>query len=56
MMAALIPEIQIEIYSAFDKLMENGKDGVQFEIITIRSGVRVPLLYESAGIKKLILI
>ena len=53
-MAALIPEIQIEIYNAFDKLMENGKDGVQFEIITIRAGARVPLLYESAGIKKLI--
>ena len=34
--------------------MENGKDGVQFEIITIRAGARVPLLYESAGIKKLI--
>lgn len=53
-MAALIPEIQIEIYNAFDKLMENGRDGVQFEIITIRGKARVPLLYESAGIKKLI--
>lgn len=53
-MKALIPEIQLEIYNDFDKLMENGKDGVQFEIITLREGVRVPLLYESAGIKKLI--
>lgn len=53
-MKALIPEIQLEIYNAFDKLMENGKDGVQFEVITLRDGARVPLLYESAGIKKLI--
>lgn len=53
-MKALIPEIDIEIYNAFDKLMKNGKDGVQFEIITMRSGNRIPLLYESAGIKKLI--
>lgn len=53
-MKALIPEIQLEIYNDFDKLMENGKDGVQFEIITLREGARVPLLYESAGIKKLI--
>lgn len=53
-MKALIPEIQLEIYNAFDKLMENGKDGVQFEIITLRDGARIPLLYESAGIKKLI--
>lgn len=53
-MKALIPEIEIGIYNAFDKLMENGKDGVQFEIITMRGGIRIPLLYESAGIKKLI--
>ena len=53
-MQALIPEIQLEIYNAFDKLLENGKDGIQFEIITLRGGARIPLLYESAGIKKLI--
>ena len=53
-MKALIPEIHLEIYNAFDKLMENGKDGIQFEIITLRDGVQIPLLYESAGIKKLI--
>lgn len=53
-MKALIPEIQLEIYNDFDKLMENGKDGIQFEIITLRDGARIPLLYESAGIKKLI--
>lgn len=53
-MKALIPEIQLEIYNAFDKLMENGKDGVQFEVITLRECARIPLLYESAGIKKLI--
>ena len=54
MMKALIPEIQLEIYNDFDKLMENGKDGIQFEIITVRDDARIPLLYESAGIKKLI--
>lgn len=53
-MKALIPEIHLEIYNAFDKLMENGKDGIQFEITTLRDGGRIPLLYESAGIKKLI--
>ena len=53
-MKALIPEIQLEIYNAFGKLMENGKNGIQFEITTLREGARIPLLYESAGIKKLI--
>lgn len=51
---SLVPGIELEIYNSFDKLMEGGKDGVQFEIITIRQGARIPLLYESAGIKKLI--
>lgn len=51
---SMIPDIQLEIYNAFDKLMKNGKDGVQFEVITIRGKSRIPLLYESAGIKKLI--
>lgn len=53
-MKSLIPEINIEIYNAFDKLMEDGKNGVQFEIIAMRGESRIPLLYESAGIKKLI--
>ena len=44
----------IEIYNAFDKLLKDGKDGVQFEIIAMRGENRIPLLYESAGIKKLI--
>ncbi|MFZ2180630.1 MAG: ATP-binding protein, partial [Blautia wexlerae] len=53
-MKSLIPEINIEIYNAFDKLLKEGKDGVQFEIIAMRGENRIPLLYESAGIKKLI--
>ena len=48
-MKSLIPEINIEIYNAFDKLLKDGKDGVQFEIIAMRGENRIPLLYESAG-------
>lgn len=51
---ALVPEIELKIYNKFDKLMENGKDGIRFEVITIRNGARIPLMYESAGIKKII--
>lgn len=53
-MGTLVPDIRIEIYNAFEKLMEKGEDGIQFEVITIREEARIPLLYESAGIKKLI--
>ncbi len=51
---SLVPEIELEIYHPFDKLMEDGADGVQFELITKRGSARIPLLYESAGIKKII--
>lgn len=51
---ALVPEIELKIYNKFDKLLENGKDGIRFEVITIRNGARIPLMYESAGIKKII--
>ena len=51
---SLVPDIELEIYHAFDKLMKNGNDGVQFELITVRDMARIPLLYESAGIKKII--
>lgn len=51
---SLVPDIELELYNTFDKLMENGRDGIQFEIVTRRNGMLIPLLYESAGIKKII--
>lgn len=51
---SLVPEIELEIFNNFEKLMEDGTEGMQFELITIRDHARIPLLYESAGIKKII--
>lgn len=51
---SLIPETELHIYNNFKKLMEDGKNGIQFEVVTLRDGVKIPLLYESAGIKKII--
>lgn len=51
---SLVPEVELEIHNAFDKLMGDGQEGVQFELITRRDGIRIPLLHESAGIKKII--
>ena len=50
-MQALIPEIQLEIYNAFDKLMENGKDGIQFEIITLRGAQGFPFYMSQQVLK-----
>lgn len=53
-LASLVPELKLDICNSFEKLMEDGREGVQFELTTIRGEARIPLLYESAGIKKII--
>lgn len=51
---SLVPDVELELYNVFEKLMEDGRNGIQFEVVTKRNGNRIPLLYESAGIKKII--
>ena len=53
-LGSLVPNLKLGIYHPFDELMEDGRDGIQFEMISIRGETRIPLLYESAGIKKII--
>lgn len=53
-LSSLVPELKLDICNSFEKMMENGRQGVQFELSTIRGEARIPLLYESAGIKKII--
>lgn len=51
---SLVPGVSLEIYNSFDKLVGNNVEGVQFEVTTVRDDMRIPLVYESAGIKKMI--
>ena len=34
--------------------MKDGSDGISFEIVSIRDGKNIPLVYESEGIKRII--
>ena len=53
-LSSLVPELTLDICNNFEKFMEDGSEGVQFELTTIRGEARIPLLHESAGIKKII--
>lgn len=51
---AIIPELQIEVVDLGNRLDEKGKIKVQIELMSLREDNRVPLKYESDGIKKII--
>ena len=53
-LSSLIPGLTIEIKSISEELMENGEIGKVFELISVRGDARIPLKYESDGIKKII--
>ena len=52
----LIPHLQLELKDMGEQVMKNGKEGMALEAISIRSNSKVPLRYESEGIKKIVAI
>lgn len=53
-LSSLIPGITIKIKEINEQLMENGNVGKVFELLSVRENVKIPLKYESDGIKKII--
>ena len=51
---SIIPGLSIEIVDHGKQLTGKGKDGVRFELVSIRDGEKIPLRYESEGIKRII--
>jgi AAA15 family ATPase/GTPase len=51
---ALIPDMQVEIKDYGPQLMKNGLEGIRCELVSVRGNARIPLRYESEGIKKLL--
>ena len=50
----IIPGLQIQIKEYGIQLMENNKEGINFDFISKRGEVEIALRYESEGIKKII--
>ena len=53
-LSSLIPGLTIKIKEINEELMENGNVGKVFELLSVRENVKIPLKYESDGIKKII--
>ncbi|MFL0197189.1 AAA family ATPase [Clostridium sp. WILCCON 0269] len=51
---SLIPGLTIETKVIKEELMKNGEAGEVFELLSVRDDVKIPLKYESDGIKKII--
>ena len=49
---SLVPSLEIGIVNEKEQLMKDGSDGISFEIVSIRDGKNIPLVYESEGIKE----
>jgi AAA15 family ATPase/GTPase len=50
----LVPNLQISVNEIHRETMENGEDGIKFEFLSNKNGVKLPLKCESDGILKLI--
>ena len=50
----IIPNLQLDIENLGNALSKNGGEIVTIELFSIKKGIKVPLKYESEGIKKII--
>lgn len=53
-LTSIIPGLTLEIKTIREELLENGEIGKMFELLSVRGDVKIPLKYESDGIKKII--
>lgn len=53
-LSKIIPSFSIEAKEMGNLILENGQEGVRFELLAVRYDVQIPLRYESDGIKKII--
>lgn len=53
-LGTIIPGLSIDIKNHGNQLKEDGTEGVRIEFVSVRGELRIPLKYESDGIKKII--
>ena len=51
---SIVPGLSIEIENYGKQLTQEGKDGIRFELVSVRGGMRIPIRYESEGIKRVL--
>ena len=53
-LSTIIPNLQLEINNLGNELSKNGKEIIKIQLLSIKNGIKIPLKYESEGIKKII--
>ncbi|MBU3199424.1 AAA family ATPase [Clostridium estertheticum] len=53
-LSTIIPNLQLEINNLGNELSKNGKEVVRIQLLSIKKDIKIPLKYESEGIKKII--
>jgi len=50
----IVPGLRVELIDMGKQMMKSGTEGVNIELVSVRNGHKIPLWYESEGIKKII--
>ncbi len=53
-LSAIVPHLELGLYTAGEELTDSGKKGVRIEIVSLKNGKAIPLRFESEGIIKII--
>ena len=51
---SIVPGLSVDLFELGTKLNEQGEEVMRFELISVRGDVKIPLRYESEGIKKIL--
>ncbi|SHH10925.1 AAA family ATPase [Desulfosporosinus lacus] len=50
----IVPGLQVELFNMGKQMMQDGMEGIRVEMASVRKGHKIPIRYESEGIKKII--
>lgn len=53
-LSTIIPNLQLEIKNLGNELSENGEEVIKIQFMSVKKEMKIPLKYESEGIKKII--
>jgi len=53
-LSTIIPNLQLEINNLGNEICKSGKEMIRIQLLSIKKDIKIPLKYESEGIKKII--
>lgn len=53
-LSEIVPNLQIELSNLGKQMLPDGEEGINVEMVSVRDGNKIPIRFESEGIKKII--